>query len=189
MQYGICRGFVVNAAGEKAGDDIIVYDRMRFPTLRALEGEDYSRKEQVPIEAVYAYIEAKHTLQLQGDGDSSAEHAITQVCRVKTLCSQRESVDTGEAGKTELSDCWPAIRNPIYGAIISRQARLKKGAPVLVDAAAIRDALVGTTFPQAFPPDLIVAGRCNLCLPVIPNAEGSVFRCQVHFSSLQGDRR
>src|SRR5580692_9222880 len=56
-RYGICRGFVVNAEGQAAGDDIIIYDRIRFPTLRALGQEDYSLKEKIPIEAVYAYIE------------------------------------------------------------------------------------------------------------------------------------
>src|SRR5581483_5839792 len=54
-RYGVCRGFVVNAEGDAAGDDIIIYDRARFPTLRALGDEDFSRLENIPIEAVYAY--------------------------------------------------------------------------------------------------------------------------------------
>jgi len=56
QQFGICRGFVVDKSGELAGDDIIVFDQMRFPTLRALDRIDYSQKEYVPIDAVYAYL-------------------------------------------------------------------------------------------------------------------------------------
>jgi hypothetical protein len=167
MKYGICRGYVVSAAGNKAGDDIIIYDRMSFPTLRGFEGESYSRKEQVPIEAVYAYIEAKHTLQLQGDGDSSLQHAMTQVCKVKALCSQREEVAVGRSGKSG----WPTIRNPIYGAVIARQARLKRNSAVLRDAEVIRGHLVNAGLLPEFPPDLVVAGNRNLLLPVIRNPE------------------
>lgn len=61
----VCRGFVVAKDGTLAGDDIIIFDSTRFPALRAI-GEDLSRKEQVPAEAVLAYIEAKHTLYVHG---------------------------------------------------------------------------------------------------------------------------
>ncbi|MCY7977718.1 hypothetical protein P8843_13890 [Bacillus inaquosorum] len=54
--YGICRGHVVSADSRKEGDDIIIFDQERFPTLRNNKKEDYSRKENIPIEAVYAYI-------------------------------------------------------------------------------------------------------------------------------------
>src|SRR6266498_5826443 len=90
-RFGICRGYVVNRDGEVAGDDIIIYERIRFPTARLL-GEDYSRKEKVPIEAVFAYIEAKHTLQLVGDGGSSLLNALRQAGAVKALCEQRQPV-------------------------------------------------------------------------------------------------
>jgi len=61
-RYGIARGFVVNAQSVKAGDDIVIFERSRFPTLRLHDRDDYSRKEYIPIEAAYCYIEAKHTL-------------------------------------------------------------------------------------------------------------------------------
>ena len=62
IKYGICRGFVVDKSKNIAGDDIIIYDRMNFPNLRFLgQEDDYARKNQIPVEAVYAYIEAKHT--------------------------------------------------------------------------------------------------------------------------------
>src|SRR6266851_5063767 len=79
QMYGICRGYVVDADGMVAGDDIIIYDRARFPTLRALGDEDYARLEKIPIEAVYAYIEAKHTLELEGESRSSLTKAVDQL--------------------------------------------------------------------------------------------------------------
>ena len=47
---GVCRGYVVAQNGEKAGEDIIIYDRARFQTLHGL-GDDLARKDHVPIEA------------------------------------------------------------------------------------------------------------------------------------------
>jgi hypothetical protein len=35
QKYGICRGYLVDADGTSAGDDIIIYDRARHPRLRA----------------------------------------------------------------------------------------------------------------------------------------------------------
>jgi hypothetical protein len=167
MRYGICRGYAVNADGVTAGDDIIIYDRMRFPTLRGLEEENYARLEQVPIEAVYAYIEAKHTLQLEGTGDSSLQHAMTQVSSVKTLCSQRQQVPGGRDAR----EGWPRIRNPIYGAILARQARRTRRSRVLQDPQAIRNHLVNAGNLPPHPPDLVVAGRSNLLIPVIRNPQ------------------
>lgn len=62
LKYGICRGHVVSFDGNKTGDDIIIYDQERFPTLRLNRRDNFSRKENIPIEAVYAYFEAKHTI-------------------------------------------------------------------------------------------------------------------------------
>jgi len=64
-KYGVCRGFAVAADGSKAGDDILIYDRERFSTLRLLEHGQFGIKEQIPIEAIYAYIEVKHTLYIE----------------------------------------------------------------------------------------------------------------------------
>ena len=49
-----------------ARDDIIIYERNRFPLLRLINESDFCRKQQVPVESVYAYIEAKHSLTLEG---------------------------------------------------------------------------------------------------------------------------
>src|SRR5580704_5209058 len=85
-RFGVCRGFVVGRNGERAGDDIIVFDAQHFPTIRAL-ATDLSRKESIPAEAVLAYIEAKHTLRVEGDeaaGQSLAK-ALCQVDAVKGI--------------------------------------------------------------------------------------------------------
>ena len=68
-RFGIARGFVVDRNDNVAGDDVIVFERPRFPGLGLRE--DFDRIEQIPIEAVYCYIEAKHTIELYG-GDVRA---------------------------------------------------------------------------------------------------------------------
>jgi hypothetical protein len=83
QRAGVCRGFVVSADGRKAGDDIIIYDKSRFPTLRSL-GDDLAKKEQIPFEGVLAYVEAKHRLDLEGRGDGSLEKALAQIAAVKS---------------------------------------------------------------------------------------------------------
>lgn len=122
-KYGICRGFVVSSDGQKAGDDIIIFDQEKFPTLRLLQTEDYSIKEQIPIEAVYAYIEAKHTLT-----EESFSKAITQIIEVKKICSLRDKqklyqidpyVDTNLRPPVPILHL-PEYRNPIFSMIFSR---------------------------------------------------------------------
>ena len=57
LKYGICRGFVVDRHGNT---DIITYDQELYPTLRFLDSDNqFAQKEQIPVEVVYAYIEAK----------------------------------------------------------------------------------------------------------------------------------
>ncbi|MBF0411045.1 MAG: hypothetical protein HQM10_27140 [Candidatus Riflebacteria bacterium] len=86
-KFGICRGFAVSAGGVTAGDDIIIYDKERFPTLRTVTNRAFDKKDMVPIEAIYAYIEAKYTL----DANNFIK-AVEQIEAVKELCSQREPV-------------------------------------------------------------------------------------------------
>lgn len=122
-KYGICRGFVVNENGVKAGDDIIIFDQERFPTLRLLPKDDFSLKEEIPIEAVYAYLEIKHNLT-----EDTLDKALKQVSNVKKLCSEREKVTRYQVDPYIQSDLkapyqikhLPAHRNPIYCAIVSR---------------------------------------------------------------------
>jgi hypothetical protein len=175
-RFGICRGYVVNENGECAGDDIVIYERIRFPTARLLT-EDYSRKEKVPIEAVFAYIEAKHTLQLEGDGGNSLRKALCQVGSVKRLCDQRTPVPLSQVtqhinlGFLDVSrqTGWPSKLNPVYTAIISRQVRLRQSDSVVKDSVQIHNSLVDLSLKiDGFPlPDLIVFGTSNIALPVV----------------------
>ncbi len=173
QKYGICRGYVVSALAEKAGDDIIIYDRMRFPTLRALEHDDFSRKEHVPIEAVYAYIEAKHSICIEGDGGTSLQKALTQVAQVKILCDRRPTVPIakGDYETRDLPFGWPKIRNPAYGVILSRHVRLKEGAPIIQDPLEIRRHLLAAHAQTLLAPDFCVFGNDNMFIPVIAEPE------------------
>jgi hypothetical protein len=123
VKYGICRGFVVSSDGRKKGDDIIVFDQERFPTLRTLSKEEFSVKEQIPIEAVYAYIEVKHRLTKK-----SFSKSIRQIIEVKKLCSERAKMGLFQADpyispdprNTHIPDSMPGYRNPIFTMIFSR---------------------------------------------------------------------
>lgn len=124
LKYGICRGFVVDKYGNSAGDDIIIYDQELYPTLRFLELDNqFAQKEQIPVEAVYAYIEAKYTLN-----SASLRKAVKQVGAVKKLCYSRSAVIKGNFqndchifnNQFSKTNGWnPIITNPIYGMILS----------------------------------------------------------------------
>jgi hypothetical protein len=197
--YGVCRGHVVDVNGDEAGDDVIIYDSSRFPTLRLLDKVDFSRKEWIPIEAVFAYIEAKHTVELEGTGGPTLRHACTQVTEVKKLCQTREQVSFGalshnialpETGllaikqpikeSPSLLDLhtltfsplkgYPPFYNPCYGTVIARQVRLRKGAPVMTVSSEVRDMLIKhAELVSDAPPDLIMCGSSNLVLPGVFN--------------------
>jgi len=83
-KFGICRGFVIDINGSKEGDDIIIYDQVNFPTIKSNNRNDFGRKENIPIEAVYAYIEAKHTLNKE-----SFDKSVCQIAKVKKMCPNK----------------------------------------------------------------------------------------------------
>lgn len=111
LQYGVCRGFVVSSTGETAGDDIIIYDQSKFPTLRLTEKSSFARKEMIPVEAVYAYIEAKHTLNKE-----TLQVAFKQIGKIKEVCDLRD--------KWVIADNWdellPMHKNPVFTMIFAR---------------------------------------------------------------------
>lgn len=124
-RYGVCRGFVVAKDGTTAGDDIIVFEADRYPVLRSL-GEDLSRKQKVPAEAVLAYIEAKHTLHIQGIGPQSLHKSAKQTNAVKALMRERlepryrfNYFDLGAQVKPATG--MPKYCNPWYTAIWCRK--------------------------------------------------------------------
>jgi hypothetical protein len=169
-RYGVCRGFVLGQNGDLAGDDIIVFDAQRFPTIRAL-ATDLSQKEQVPAEAVLAYIEAKNTLAVEGDekvGQSLAKATI-QVeaikCIVRPAVDHREAilgVNIGQGFSVAVPPGYAATRNPYYAAIWAR--KLKSTAPD--PYAAFSRCLMDLNFIRTELPDAIVAGS-SIALPVL----------------------
>lgn len=88
-KYGVCRGFVVAEDGRTAGDDVIIYDKMASPTLRSSLSRQFPVKEHIPVDAVYAYIECKHSIS----SDAVLEKAISQAEAVKKLVLTRRALD------------------------------------------------------------------------------------------------
>jgi hypothetical protein len=182
QSYGVCRGYAVNGSWSTAGDDILIYEQLRFPTLGLREPAMYLRKDKIPIEAVYAYIEAKHSIHIEGDGDQSLRHATEQVIRVKKLCSEREQIPIAEIfPKVRIDGAdvhvtvgpnRPNIRNPMFGAIMARRIFLKKGGPELTKPDEIDQAIQESSNLTRDPnsPDLFILGKDNIAIPVIHHA-------------------
>lgn len=180
--FGVCRGYVVDEAGNQEGDDIIIYDRMRFPRLRLLDESDVSKKQRIPIEAVYAYIEAKHTMSLSGNGGQSFSKAIQQVGNVKALCSTRAPlsrravnryVTLGENLGQIIDEDWPPIRNPVFTAIFSRFVRGSEGSPPIEPQNVLQVIRESQNIPSPFEnsPDLVVLGSDAVLLPIIKDQD------------------
>jgi hypothetical protein len=167
-KYGICRGFVVDKLGNTAGDDIIIYDQDRFPTLKLRKNQQYARKEMIPIEAVYAYIEVKHTINFNSSNDNnSILKALNQVRKVKELCSTRKKVELGQIDPQLPSllsigkiDDLPPYRNPIYTAIISRNVEID--GKVISNVDDINKKLFEYDIDRSqYNPELIIFGKSN----------------------------
>lgn len=179
-RFGVCRGYLLGADGTRAGDDIIIFDAHRFPTVRAL-AQDLAQLEQVPAEAVLAYIEAKHTLYVaedEGHGQSLAK-ATRQVERVKAVKRAAVGENNLFEGVT-LSGFTisrpkgaPDFRNPYYAAVWARHVK----APVAdtFDAFAKCVGLVGDLRHEV--PDAIIAGEC-VALPGYPGEGNTITPCR-----------
>lgn len=94
-KYGVCRGFVVTENGTTAGDDLIIFDKLSFPVLRPIHGNSFSIKQQVPIEAVYAYIECKNSFH----DEEVLLKALDQVRNVKSLILTRQGKENPDFQK------------------------------------------------------------------------------------------
>ncbi|HEY5744833.1 MAG TPA: DUF6602 domain-containing protein [Chryseolinea sp.] len=102
-KFGICRGFLVSRFGKKIGDDVIIYDRLRHPTLRSSIGENFHLKDQIPVDAVYAYLECKHTLD-----SNTLVKSTAQVRSAKKLIlgrPQKLYFEYDQQSRGELKDC------------------------------------------------------------------------------------
>ncbi len=175
QKYGVCRGYVVSA-DSSTGDDIIIYDRERFPSLRFFEQDQFENKEYIPVEAVHAYIEAKYTLNIEGDkGDGQSYlKACTQVADVKKM--PRESRPYGNP-----MPGWPRISNPMYGAVFARRVRRKKDGPILEDYREVNKAIVQAyntrNLASVSPsPDLIVVGDGVIMMPLFRESKNDIWQ-------------
>ncbi len=191
-KYGIVRGYVVDQYGNTEGDDIIIFDKSIFPTLLLRKQDSFARKEYIPIEAVYCYIEAKHTINLSGDDGQSFSRASQQVSNVKRLCNTRKKVPIGyvneqfelgngfeiERGKNQRFD----YLNPVYGVVVARQVRYKKGdSKLLKDPLAISNRLTECESPDDNLPDILIIGKDNILIPIIPPKNDSEKPILSHF--------
>jgi hypothetical protein len=172
IKYGVCRGFAVTKENSFAGDDIIIFDRERFPTLRLFEDKKYAKKQEIPIEAVYCYIEAKNKLVLDGS-NSNFEKAICQVSEFKKLEREKRKllsidhhINFGEMFSVEKKCKWPSIANPMFTAIISRHVQNFNSDKKSNFKDFILEEINRLTIPEESP-DLIIAGPNLSILPEI----------------------
>ena len=192
-KYGVCRGFLVSKDGEVKGDDIIIYDRSRFPQIRLFDESDLAHKQEIPIEAAYAYIEAKNSLingiDSKGKGNSFKK-ALRQVSEVKELVSKRETIHVKNAFNPYISmdvvpysgrENWPKEINPFFTAIMAPRVKTTRGCDVVV-AKDIGNELKGV-YDDKYSPDLIVAGNDVCFLPTVEGTYHSPF-CIEDSSSL-----
>jgi len=180
-RYGVVRGYAVDAGGTVAGDDILIFARERFPTLALRDRDDFARKEFVPIEATYCYIEAKHTVLVQGSGPQSLRHACDQVGQVKELCSRRPPVESGQISQycnigkglsVTLPPDFPSIFNPSFGVVFARHIRASSNSGPCASGQEVARLLDGFSIDVPHPPDLLVLGDSVLILPCVPAGDG-----------------
>ncbi|KGO91144.1 DUF6602 domain-containing protein [Flavobacterium subsaxonicum] len=169
--YGICRGSIFTVDGNSVGDDIIIYDQFHFPTLRLLEDNTFAQKQQIPFEAVFAYIEAKNTLIIEGSGGNTIEKAWSQCQNVKKLYRQDVKYSKYSVNGIPFlkpKPHWPTKGNPIYTAIFSRGVRRKSNEQILETNIGTNELLIKiSSLEQSMQPDLIIADYSSLIIPAI----------------------
>lgn len=182
VKYGICRGYVVSKDGQKCGDDIIIFDVARYPTLLFRDRDDFSRKENIPIEAVFGYIEAKYTLNIQGNCGQSLQKAIAQTQAVKRLVNTRESVKLGTIRGVDLGnnkfaspDSYPDYWNPSWCGIFVGRLRTKKGGELIESYDKFKDSInsLDLLSPDDHP-DMLVLGRDIIISPSKSSGEDNI---------------
>jgi hypothetical protein len=177
-KFGVCRGFIVNKEGVCAGDDVIIYDRYKLPALRFFPEGDWSLKQRIPVEAVYAYIEVKSTLD-----ENTLPKALEQVISAKKLLRTREKVPLSlisegvYAKKAKLArenPSFPDHWNPPFTAIIGKKVKIKGDNDY-------SKYLLSCLLPRLLIdqridlPDLMIADQCYITLPAIEGSLESPF--------------
>lgn len=171
-RYGVCRGFIVTQDDEIEGDDIIIFDKHSFPSFRLLESKSFLRKQEIPFEAVYAYIEVKNTLYLFGNNGQSITKALNQIGKIKKLSRPAVPVNSIKVGNKTVNfndfkknETWPQISNPLFTIIFSRNIKLPKG--VEENEIEITNHIKNSKPDFDVVPDLFVLGDSYIGLPGI----------------------
>lgn len=195
LQYGICRGFVYNIDGKYIGDDIIIFDQQKFPTLRLLDDNNYAQKQNIPIEAVVVYIEAKYTIILDDGHGNSLSKALEQATNIKRMGRAELPLNPWPIDYKSLPkklyvtmpEKYPQINNPLYTCIFTLGVKESKNGKML-SATEIDKKLDGRCLSyNGKCPDLLVFNNDLVAFPLIDNVfcspfymdtiRGSHFRC------------
>ena len=176
QKYGVCCGYVFTVDGREIGDDIIIYDQQKFPVLRFLNTNDYTKRQHIPVEAVVAYIEAKNTIIMKDGENNSLSRAIKQSTDIKRLGRQEIPINPFHEygvtlGKHLQIDTYlghPQINNPFFTCIFARGVREKKGGKLL-DNEKITELLMKrkNVSSEGETPDLVVLNSDVFLYPVV----------------------
>ncbi|MGX1181562.1 hypothetical protein AB7M31_004630 [Pseudomonas sp. IAP-CY TE4608] len=156
-KYGVCRGFVVAEDGTTAGDDVIIYDKMASPTLRPSLSRQFPVKEQIPVDAVYAYIECKHSIsdagvlaKATGQAEAVKRLMLTRRSRVNPEYEADEPIYNGRV--RDWPRTHPPLKNQPFCAVFARKFSA--------------DVVLPRTFNE-FTPDLMVLGNNHIATQTV----------------------
>ena len=174
-KYSICRDHIVSEDNSTAGDDIIIYDSNSYPNLRLLEN-DLSIKQYIPAEAVYAYIEVKHTMFLDTEDGQSLKKACQQVQAAKNIHRAKRSLNKLSGGfnigggmSVTPEKYWPDYRNPMFGCVIARKLgfTVAKNKKLQINTNIFKRYFDEQCTQLTTLPDLIIASDNIVAYPVI----------------------
>ncbi|MDS4022821.1 MAG: hypothetical protein RKR03_20285 [Candidatus Competibacter sp.] len=168
-RYGVCRGHAIDRDGKKSqGDDVIVFDKLRYPTIGLRDECDFSRKEFVPVEAVYGYLEAKSTIILDDQKCPHASsqllaHACKQAVDFREFCERRQSVSYNNGPPV------PWIRSdradPVFTAVISNGVKETATSELIANGPEVCEILNEKNRALTPIPDLVLLGSTAVGLP------------------------
>jgi hypothetical protein len=184
---------------ETAGDDLVIFKKSRFPTLALRPKGDISRKEFIPAEAAYCYIETKHTINILGNDEQSLAKACQQVSNAKKLIQTREvrdgthiskyiNINPGQGMSLKMPEDFPNFVNPAYGIIIARNVRIERNGSVISDPYELLSNLtkLNITISSELSPDLIVLGDSVIILPALNKNGEKVLRSPFYIEGRSG---
>lgn len=167
-RYGVCRGHAIDRDGKKSqGDDVIVFDKLRYPTIGLRDECDFSRKEFVPVEAVYGYLEAKSTIILDDHkcphaSNQLLSHASKQAVEFREFCERRQLVLHRNGPPV------PWIRSdradPVFTAVISNGVKETATSELIANGSRVCE-ILRTQKALTTIPDLVLLGSTAVGLP------------------------